>query len=219
LLHAVLSYGTNWSTIAASHTPQRTTLALKNRYSKLRSGYHNTSSCKESTLAKASSSPSTRVASKTNTKECIPEERFEGDAEDDEGDEEGGEYYEEEEEEGDADNEYGHSTLSASRPTLGYRNLPVIKAAPHDKPNMAKTSEMRNWYTGALLSNIPASYEMPKSSAEQWIEGIIDHTIYPGEGFLNVTQDGSGVAANMSFAGHGRSRVVQESRISLTFRR
>ncbi|KAK3301909.1 uncharacterized protein B0T15DRAFT_515142 [Chaetomium strumarium] len=36
LLHEVLSHGTNWATIAISHTPKRTTLALKNRYSALR---------------------------------------------------------------------------------------------------------------------------------------------------------------------------------------
>ena len=35
LLHAVLTNGTNWATIAASHIPKRTTLALKNRYSTL----------------------------------------------------------------------------------------------------------------------------------------------------------------------------------------
>lgn len=29
-------HGTNWSTIATFHTPERTTLALKNRYWKLR---------------------------------------------------------------------------------------------------------------------------------------------------------------------------------------
>ncbi|KIN05198.1 hypothetical protein OIDMADRAFT_177482 [Oidiodendron maius Zn] len=36
LLHAILTHGTNWTTIAASHTPARTTLAVRNRYSTLR---------------------------------------------------------------------------------------------------------------------------------------------------------------------------------------
>ncbi|KZL80407.1 dna-binding protein [Colletotrichum incanum] len=36
LLHEVLTYGTNWATIAGFHSPIRTTLALKNRYSTLR---------------------------------------------------------------------------------------------------------------------------------------------------------------------------------------
>lgn len=36
LLHEILTHGTNWATIAVGHTPKRTTLALKNRYSMLR---------------------------------------------------------------------------------------------------------------------------------------------------------------------------------------
>ena len=36
LLHAVLTHGTNWATIAHSHRPNRTTLTFRNRYSALR---------------------------------------------------------------------------------------------------------------------------------------------------------------------------------------
>lgn len=43
LLHAVLTHGTNWATIASSHVPKRTTLALKNRYSTLRLWNENSS--------------------------------------------------------------------------------------------------------------------------------------------------------------------------------
>lgn len=41
MLHAVLTHGTNWSTIASFHTPSRNTLALKNRYSALRLRHDN----------------------------------------------------------------------------------------------------------------------------------------------------------------------------------
>ncbi|KAI0204040.1 hypothetical protein F4808DRAFT_414565 [Astrocystis sublimbata] len=41
LLHEVLTHGTNWAVIAGSHTPRRTTLALKNRYSALRLRHDN----------------------------------------------------------------------------------------------------------------------------------------------------------------------------------
>ncbi|OTA83730.1 hypothetical protein M434DRAFT_43997, partial [Hypoxylon sp. CO27-5] len=41
LLHAVLTHSTNWATIAASHVPPRTRLALKNRYSTLRLRHEN----------------------------------------------------------------------------------------------------------------------------------------------------------------------------------
>lgn len=40
LLHEVLTHGTNWATIAVSHVPRRTTLALKNRFSSLRTTNH-----------------------------------------------------------------------------------------------------------------------------------------------------------------------------------
>ncbi|KAL2163804.1 hypothetical protein VTH06DRAFT_5863 [Thermothelomyces fergusii] len=43
LLHAVLTHGTNWTKIAATHVPKRTTLALKNRYSGLRLRHRNQS--------------------------------------------------------------------------------------------------------------------------------------------------------------------------------
>lgn len=41
LLHAVLTHGRNWATIASTHKPSRTTLALKNRYSTLRLKHDN----------------------------------------------------------------------------------------------------------------------------------------------------------------------------------
>lgn len=47
LLHAVLSHGTNWTTISGLHTPKRTTLALKNRYSALRLRNENSKKAKD----------------------------------------------------------------------------------------------------------------------------------------------------------------------------
>lgn len=41
MLHAVLTHGRNWATIASTHKPNRTTLALKNRYSTLRLKHDN----------------------------------------------------------------------------------------------------------------------------------------------------------------------------------
>ncbi|MCJ1265956.1 hypothetical protein MMC22_005838 [Lobaria immixta] len=52
LLHAVLTHSTNWATIAASHAPKRTTLALKNRYSTLRLRHENGKRSKEHTARK-----------------------------------------------------------------------------------------------------------------------------------------------------------------------
>ncbi|KAL2151681.1 hypothetical protein VTH82DRAFT_6779 [Thermothelomyces myriococcoides] len=49
LLHAVLTHGTNWTKIAATHVPRRTTLALKNRYSSLRLRHRNQTEQRNST--------------------------------------------------------------------------------------------------------------------------------------------------------------------------
>ncbi|KAI1452422.1 hypothetical protein F4805DRAFT_30213 [Annulohypoxylon moriforme] len=56
LLHAVLTHSTNWATIAASHVPPRTRLALKNRYSTLRLKHENESK-RESTIRKSVETP------------------------------------------------------------------------------------------------------------------------------------------------------------------
>ena len=218
MLHAVLSYGTNWSTIAASHTPQRTTLALKNRYSKLRLRHQNSSSGRESSSAKAPPLPPTEVENRIKPKNNIQEEGINGngDAEDEEGDEDD----EDEEEEGDVDkDDDGRSTRSPSaiKSSLGPHELSARKAGPHDKPNMGKMVDIWAGYTRALPSKSQASYGTPKTTAEQWMDGAMDQPIYvsadtqlfPGEGFLNATQNCSGVDASMSFAGHCRFHVIQ----------
>jgi hypothetical protein len=211
LLHAVLSHGTNWSTIAASHTPQRTTLALKNRYSKLRLRHQNASGGKESSSAKAPSSPSTPAASKSKTPKNTQAERFSGnrndDAEDDEGDED-------REEEGDEDNEDEEGgrdmpsprSLSTSKSSYSPPEI-SRKAAPPGKVDVPKTPEMWARYNGTIPT--------PESTAEQWIDGMMDRTmcvstdnqLYPSDGFLNATSHGSRGGMSM-FSGHGKLRVA-----------
>ncbi|KAI1389676.1 uncharacterized protein F4822DRAFT_208311 [Hypoxylon trugodes] len=73
LLHAVLTHGTNWTTIAASHTPRRTTLALKNRYSTLRLRHENGGKSKDRSVSRAfsvmsSSSEGTAATTQRDTK-------------------------------------------------------------------------------------------------------------------------------------------------------
>ena len=63
----MLSHGTNWSNIAASHVPQRTRLALKNRYSKLRLKHQNTCSGKQASKTH-SPSATAEAACETETK-------------------------------------------------------------------------------------------------------------------------------------------------------
>ncbi|KAI1128809.1 hypothetical protein F5Y10DRAFT_264842 [Nemania abortiva] len=64
LLEAVRVHGTNWSTIASFHTPQRTTLALKNQYWKLRQRSENASKIL-STKPSSPATPLTTTASST----------------------------------------------------------------------------------------------------------------------------------------------------------
>lgn len=47
LLHAVLTHGTNWTQIATTHIPTRTTLALKNRFFTLRHRHQSTDTQKD----------------------------------------------------------------------------------------------------------------------------------------------------------------------------
>ncbi|CZT12187.1 uncharacterized protein RAG0_16107 [Rhynchosporium agropyri] len=57
LLHAVLSNGTNWTTIASMHPQKRTTLALKNRYSALRLRNENSKKAHNNTCGRMLKSP------------------------------------------------------------------------------------------------------------------------------------------------------------------
>lgn len=49
MLHAVLTHSTNWTTIAASHVSERSTLALKNRYPTPRLRHENGTQSNENT--------------------------------------------------------------------------------------------------------------------------------------------------------------------------
>ncbi|PSR79895.1 hypothetical protein BD289DRAFT_415144 [Coniella lustricola] len=86
LLNAVRVYGTNWSTIAAFHTPQRTTLALKNQYWKLRQRMQNTSKVSTTKSSTQTSSPkiekATTAAGKTGDTSCSSEDEADGDEND-----------------------------------------------------------------------------------------------------------------------------------------
>lgn len=238
MLHAVLSHGTNWSTIAAAHTPQRTTLALKNRYSTLRLKHQNENSSRETSSIKFLSSPSTQIVDKRKTKKSPQEERLEGkggaedegrddggegvDEEgDDEGDE-GDEDDEDEEEEGDLDkDEYGPSTCSigVSKSSPGSHHLSANKAVPPEQSSEEITSEWDE-YTVSLPNKIQESYRTPKTTADQWMHGTMDQTmytstksqLYPGENFLSTTQDGSGLDISMPFTGYGGSHMIHSWR-------
>lgn len=90
LLDAVRVYGTNWSTIASFHTPQRTTLALKNQYWKLRQRSQNASkrpstknSSPATSLTAAASTAAMTKTAETNDPICSSSDDAESDEEGD----------------------------------------------------------------------------------------------------------------------------------------
>jgi hypothetical protein len=172
LLHAVLSHGTTWSTIAATHRPKRTTLALKNRYSTLRSRHQNVGNRKESVSAKAPSSPAHNVMTRAKSRNR-QDDRFsvnddtEDEEEDDEVDEDGENREREEEQEA---NEHRASPF------------PLIpNCTPLDsRPNTAETpgmwTGMDHWMNIAMNMNI-------------------DPQLYPGEGAFCADRDNMNIGA------------------------
>lgn len=79
MLHEVLTYATNWKTISTIHTPKRTTLSLKNRYSTLRLKFQKKANMDRSPAKRssvASSTSSSRASSKRpSSPEYIPSSR------------------------------------------------------------------------------------------------------------------------------------------------
>ena len=68
LLHSVLTHGTNWATIATTHIPKRTSLALKNRYSVLRLKHRNRDKSKQISSARELSTNSGLLPDDNTTK-------------------------------------------------------------------------------------------------------------------------------------------------------
>ncbi|EPE27468.1 Homeo [Glarea lozoyensis ATCC 20868] len=128
LLHAVLSHGTNWTTISLSHPQKRTTLALKNRYSALRLRNENSKKAKDATRGKiveASSGTDDSIMVTSNTDQGIEQKtpdmgqwdsRREADAEEEDENDEGWD----EEDEGGVDDD---RELSYVSPTPGSKEM------------------------------------------------------------------------------------------------
>jgi hypothetical protein len=162
LLHAVLSYGTNWSTIAASHSPKRATLALKNRYSTLRLRNQN-ARCRATTATSSSLSmlqSGDTISQQSNGQKESPfgSKGIAGDDEiddDDENEDEGGE-----------DDEYecspSSSLLPHSRPSSHISSytidvLPPISSASDIWTSFNECSHLLNFPSTGPHSTSPGS--------------------------------------------------------------
>ena len=173
LLHAVLTYGTNWATIACSHRPKRTTLALRNRYSTLRlQNNNNRNKANEDTTEKAHKDlPDTSAkemdwsfeaprSSNWNEGDRGAQSSDDDDGDGDDGDEDDGDEDEDEENE-DGENEDGENEDGENEDEGLHQSnhtMPSSQGANHDAdarsiqiPNSNPTS-WDTWATRSIVS-------------------------------------------------------------------
>ena len=204
MLHAVLSWGTNWSTIAASHTPKRATLALKNRYSTLRL---RNQSARNQTAPKSTSPPAILpIVDKTTNQKNIQEDvlvankTIAGDEENDEDDEN-------EEEGGDEDeyecspssmlcNKLRPSTLNSSPPTTNFFSDPTTTS------NTASVSDLWTSFNESndLLVFPTEPFGNKDSSSAGWMSDLNDLDLVAVD---QATIPGCPKESHMVYTNHG----------------
>ena len=192
----MLTHGTNWTTIAASHAPKRTTLALKNRYSTLRLRHENANKSKENTAGKAvgaspSSSEGARATSKmamsTNQKvggyvgqssDDSDEEAQEDEEDEEDEDGEDDENEDGDEENGDDDDDDGEASRIQVMSNSDKTDASTITSHTKD-PNTA-TSGAWSGFTERSGLFTPSSFHPGTSpiSTENWPNGTADHAPY-----------------------------------------
>ncbi|KUI52983.1 Myb-related protein B [Cytospora mali] len=212
LLEAVRVYGTNWSTIASFHTPQRTTLALKNQYWKLRQRSQNTS---KTSSPKPSSSASSDTASTTATEKpktantnrtsCSSADEAEGDEDDDEDVEMDLRNDESETEWPDVDMNHADEYGQADPTWLG-------DWTEESAPQQRLVSPKHPVPLAPLWTGHHA--EVPSTGRETWMEGLAEpgmsgdsstSSLYSKDSFFGpAPHEGGEQSANMAFEGQGQ---------------
>lgn len=236
MLHAVLSHGTNWTTIAASHVPKRTTLALKNRYSTLRLRHENGNKSKEYTAGKTpSASPSSsegvmatpqkETRTNHNVQGYLSKRADEDDEEIEEDEEEVGEDDEDEdgeEENGDEDDD-GNVSRVQFMAHSNKANNGTISSHTID----SNVTTLGSWTGSAkpsgLFSPSCFQYETTPLSTENWTKNdTMDHETYespfslnqhslfvgPGENFFGATQDSGGMRTSAPYTTYGGLALI-----------
>ncbi|KAH6660307.1 hypothetical protein BKA67DRAFT_653500 [Truncatella angustata] len=193
LLAAVHTYGTNWSRIASFHEPQRTTLALKNRYWKLRL---KSQSGTKSPSTKSPSQPAVKMKTQQGTlklmRTAAPDESDDDD--DDDGDE-GGRY---EFDESDSEEMDLVTDMNARYDELPHSQTEwASSCASPSKANAATTPRMCMGYLDVMVPK--DRIQLSNSALEgQWMEGMAAHMtsntstpLYLNDGFLGPTEHDS----------------------------
>lgn len=184
LLHAVLTHGTNWATIAHSHRPNRTTLALRNRYSTLRLQNNNTrSKANTETTEKATKTASS--TSQTTMGNSLKETDWNMEAsrcptwnggdmvnqssDEDDGDEDDGD---EDEEDDNEDNENEDDGLHQNNNTSAMKGILNSQAPSHDTSGKGiQTPESTfaswdTWVAGSMETNNVFDFKMQPLSTD-----------------------------------------------------
>ena len=215
LLHAVRIYGTNWSTIASFHTPQRTTLALKNRYWKLR---QRSQSEAKSSSGKSSSAPSPPAKGKVAKRPSNKTTRSSGDDDSEDDDADDDDDYDEAEhsqrnEDGDAEEQDVEiNNLRGQDPSCAnwLGDWTVGKAVSDRKPSSPTTPSVWTEYQKSPMAKILPRYAPTEAPTEQWIESMTSQgmtgsstPLYPDESFLSTPDNEHRDFTSMPFVVHG----------------
>ena len=222
----MLTHGTNWSTIAASHVPKRTTLALKNRYSTLRLRHENGSKSNVSTSrrthqASISGSQAGTGVPRKAARTIKNAGKRTIDMVDEDGDEENDEAEDEDEEDDDLSEEYEieHNDMSQNfsapvTPNSNQASANALGNLPKD-PNMM-TSSAWPGFAGPSDPFSPKSlhHEIASAPAENWTKDIISENQLPEghpytyserrDGFFGASQDSTRLSAGDPYAPYSR---------------
>ena len=193
LLRAVLSHGTNWTTIAASHTPKRTTLALKNRYSALRLRHRNSSNRKDcadvrdalhrpqtgSSLVKAIGKVNGGSRDQCDTRLEQPSQEVEDDDEEEDGD---GEEDEDGEDDDYEDDDYASRTATTNKVSMmpsSHQFDTGSLTSVHGKPHTAASNQWPGFSSSGNVY-LPNSMhqELGQSSAGRFINDAPNYASY-----------------------------------------
>jgi hypothetical protein len=154
LLFAVITHGTNWATIAASHTPNRTTLALKNRYWTLRLK-HNNKTEMDSRGSSGKSTPGTsNPLTATDWQQEPGRQSRDGTAASSREDED--DMYEDDDEDGEDDNEEDDAPDVEMQNAAAATSVPVSAPTYSDATNSREPAVFPRWGPGFQGMDAPS---------------------------------------------------------------
>ncbi|KAI0896157.1 hypothetical protein F4806DRAFT_52728 [Annulohypoxylon nitens] len=215
LLHAVLTHSTNWATIASSHVPPRTRLALKNRYSTLRLKHENENKRESNAKKSAETSVSNFEADTGSSKRDIKwspsiqiqqgggsdpvDILIESDEEEDDDDEDD----DNEEDDGDDGNRGGTPQNRKTRVELGDTLNAIENGSVDIQMQDARVTVSNDWADFTEPSALPSldyfHHDAQSISMENWTNDAESQVQY--EDLLELTPGGENYLCGMEDSG------------------